>query len=1045
MLSLLFISSINASEISDSNLTDSNNVEIISSSEYSFRDLQNSINNDNNIFLTNDVKHFENDVNGILINKEVTINGNGHVINANFKGNVFNISEKGILTLNNVKIINSNYDDNITNPDNIDYEVESGDVDYNYGGYKYAIYNKGKLFINNNVIFENNLHGSIYNGVDATAIIVGNSKFINNKNYSAISNHGNMTIGGTVCFKNNSRGAINHGGANFVGRTLTIKDSVSFINNSNIRGGAIFTWTGFLNIYDDVSFINNRAISEMFHDEYYDEEYEWGGDGGAICISEGFTTINGNVKFINNTANVYGGALSINGNITLKNALFDNNDAKYAGAIFLADSGSNLGYCGHHTRIINATFSNNHVEQTGSSMIVFYNDEGFNSYIKISDCNFINNYETNKSSSLRNYSGSVFLSSKNGEILNNMFNNNKAIGYGGALTIIDSSNVKLSNNKFINNFAKIKGDSIAIFNSELSISNSNFNNNTLYNNGSIYLSKNKQKNSRYSIINQGNLSLDKNEFDNPIYNQGKIKTATNVFILNNKTIEACVNKNLRLNATIIDDNNNQIITDKFNFKVNDKYFNAILKDNKFIYDLMITEGTYLVSTQLPILGLSNTNLKNGIILGKYDGGINAVTENITVGKNAVINISFTKKDVSGNVKTTIDGKEYSSKINDASALIIIPDLEYGEYELSIDYSGDTKYLSDSIKVNLFVDDENHPILKVDNLTMYYRSGERLIVKLYHVDGKPISHESVSIIINENKYTRTTDENGVASMAINLNSGKYNVTTQYKNLKVYSTIIIKDTIISNDFTKIFRNGTQYSAKFLDSQGNLLKNIKVTFNINGVIYTRTTDTNGVAKMNINLNPGTYILTATNTVNGENHANTIKVLSNIAENNDLTKYYKNASQYVIRLLDDRGKPVGAGVSVEFNINGVFYTRTSNATGHVKMNINLNPDTYIITVKYKGLMTSNTITVKPILQAKDLIMKYKDGSKFEVKLLDGRGKAFASQKITFNINGVFYDRTTDASGIARLNINLMAGQYIITSMYSNGAATSNKVTISS
>ena len=84
MLSLLFISSINASEISDSNLTDSNNVEIISSSEYSFRDLQNSINNDNNIFLTNDVKHFENDVNGILINKEVTINGNGHVINANF-------------------------------------------------------------------------------------------------------------------------------------------------------------------------------------------------------------------------------------------------------------------------------------------------------------------------------------------------------------------------------------------------------------------------------------------------------------------------------------------------------------------------------------------------------------------------------------------------------------------------------------------------------------------------------------------------------------------------------------------------------------------------------------------------------------------------------------------------------------------------------------------------------------------------------------------------------------------------------------------------
>ena len=47
-------------------------------------------------------------------------------------------------------------------------------------------------------------------------------------------------------------------------------------------------------------------------------------------------------------------------------------------------------------------------------------------------------------------------------------------------------------------------------------------------------------------------------------------------------------------------------------------------------------------------------------------------------------------------------------------------------------------------------------------------------------------------------------------------------------------------------------------------------------------------------------------------------------------------------------------------------------------------------------------------------------------------------------NINGVFYDRITDNAGIARLNINLMPGEYIITSMYKNGAAISNKITIS-
>ena len=52
------------------------------------------------------------------------------------------------------------------------------------------------------------------------------------------------------------------------------------------------------------------------------------------------------------------------------------------------------------------------------------------------------------------------------------------------------------------------------------------------------------------------------------------------------------------------------------------------------------------------------------------------------------------------------------------------------------------------------------------------------------------------------------------------------------------------------------------------------------------------------------------------------------------------------------------------------------------------------------------------------------------------------AGEEVTFNINGVFYTRTTNASGIAKLNINLMAGQYIITSSY-NGLSIGNKVTV--
>ena len=56
----------------------------------------------------------------------------------------------------------------------------------------------------------------------------------------------------------------------------------------------------------------------------------------------------------------------------------------------------------------------------------------------------------------------------------------------------------------------------------------------------------------------------------------------------------------------------------------------------------------------------------------------------------------------------------------------------------------------------------------------------------------------------------------------------------------------------------------------------------------------------------------------------ANNITVLSKIAENKDLVKYYKNDSQYVVKIIGDDGKPVGENQTVTFNINGNQCIRT-------------------------------------------------------------------------------------------------------------------------
>ena len=73
---------------------------------------------------------------------------------------------------------------------------------------------------------------------------------------------------------------------------------------------------------------------------------------------------------------------------------------------------------------------------------------------------------------------------------------------------------------------------------------------------------------------------------------------------------------------------------------------------------------------------------------------------------------------------------------------------------------------------------------------------------------------------------------------------------------------------------------------------------------------------------------------------------------------------------------------------------------------------------------------------------MKYKDGSTFNVTALDGKGNPAKEVTVQFNINGVFYNRLTDSNGIARLNINLMAGKYIITSQYDK-LKISNTITV--
>ena len=419
---------------------------------------------------------------------------------------------------------------------------------------------------------------------------------------------------------------------------------------------------------------------------------------------------------------------------------------------------------------------------------------------------------------------------------------------------------------------------------------------------------------------------------------------------------------------------------------------------------------------------------------------------IKEGVNSTISVDL-PKDATGTVAVEIDGKKYTANVIDGTANVIVSGLSAGDYNITTVYSGDAKYDSMTKKGNITVIPNINVNLDVSDVEMIYHDGTRLIAKLTDFQGKPIVNATIYFSINGVTYAKTTDANGTASIGLNLDSNIYQATVTYNGSAFYSkiskniTVTINSSIIADDLVKMYQNATRFYAKFMGSDGKVLANTQVRFNINGVFYTKTTNNDGVADLGIMLRPGTYILTAYNPVTGEQQGFNITVKSLIVQN-DLTKYYMNASKFQATIYDKNGS-LAVNKNVTFNINGVFYTRTTDENGVVSLGISLRPGEYVITTMYEGLDLGNTVTVLPTLVTHDLNMKYMDGSNFTAQTLDGQGNPLANQNVSFNVNGVFYHKVTDDNGFASLTIRLMSGKYIITSSW-NDFQTGNTIIIS-
>ena len=456
-------------------------------------------------------------------------------------------------------------------------------------------------------------------------------------------------------------------------------------------------------------------------------------------------------------------------------------------------------------------------------------------------------------------------------------------------------------------------------------------------------------------------------------------------------------------------------------------------------------GVYNVSATFADDKYAQNKANATVVVSKVtDYNMNVSVPEFKEGVNSTISVDL-PKDATGTVTVEIDGKKYTANVTNGTAKVNIPALSAGNHNITTTYSGDAKYDSMTKKGNITVIPNVN--LDVNDVVMFYHDGTRLVAKLTDSQGKPIVNATIYFNINGVDYAKSTDDNGTASMGLNLDSNVYAVTVTYNGSDIYSkisknvTVTINPSIIAKDLVKMYQNDTKFYAKFIGSDGKALVNTTVRFNIHGVFYNRTTNDDGIAELGIMLRPGNYILTAYNPVTGEEQGFNITVKSLIVQN-DLTKYYLNASKFEATIYDKNGS-LAVNKTVTFNIHGVFYTRSTDDKGVVSLGISLRPGEYIITTIYEGLAVGNNITVLPTLVTRDINMTHEDGSNFTAQTLDGQGKPLANQNVTFNINGVFYNKVTDENGVASLAMRLMSGKYIITS-YWNDFQTGNTIIIS-
>ncbi|WP_058738266.1 Ig-like domain-containing protein [Methanobrevibacter millerae] len=939
-------------------------------------------------------------------------------------------------------------------------------------------------FINNTADYSG---AAIYVGSQSDNCIVDNSTFIDNYVSNAISGRGGAIdwIGnnGTIINTNFTRCISVNAGAVYVAEgsdNMTINNTAFTSCNSLTNGGALVlcgdnVTISYSNFISSVAMVDGGAIAGFNSDNanisycffkynvaagYIDVDGTVYGEGGAIYWENSTNLRLSNSKFRHNEAHLSGGSISAdncNDSVVFNITTYDETAFRNGGSIawinsnnvnitdsYFYDSGAN--YCGgtvYLSNVYDINVKDSKINSTYSSW-----DYGGGMYV---DGNVtIENVTFNNTHSDKTYGTALYFHSGNSTVINCTFENAK-----NTILINKTAEVHLTKNKITSNKPTKNIMYLTDIDDEIVSDVVN-----------------------YAIWNDGNLYLDKNNFDYVIYNNGTIWTKTTTKMLNNESYNVTWNDYFIFFANITDDNLNTIISVHSLNTTNNVYQDVgnhyILPYNADTIQCIYQGNFHLIPIDKGLKmntvynGTLNVKMPVTVSIDQIDITLDGILVNATLkpvaGSNYTIkgqNVTFLVYDGDGNLVKNItvditDIDEHNIVNTEftawsvANATLPMMNLGAGVYTIGASYSGDTYHMG-SIAINtttihlrqswIIVNIENITygeniialITTNSNGTVHFNLHGRKEVRDVEMTKGPDGNYTGRLEITVDEYLTTGDhdvgvvleENAYYAYATNLTSFtiyKLNTTVNATPIKLIIDVGEKQTIIVivND-TYAKKNATGF----------------VNITVGGKTYYDKLNPKGEAQFDVfDLHKGQYQDIEVN-YDGDAYfnSNSAKVSFAVGQISDYNitvkvndvKLGENATIYI-------SLPTEVTKNLTVYVNNTKYENVIVNNGLAILTVNTailnNPGQYIVNVTYPG---------------DDVYaLKYNNGTKFNVTATDdwnlylsveahtyGQNTIFTltvpsnveTKKVNLTIDGLYYQVTIDANGEGSLTLNNLSG----------------------